>query len=210
MLYKKIVGTFVFLFMILGISLIGYYFTQAKFINNQNLLEFDGLLTNTLSDNGDYSISLKTSGAGTITVIANGSTNYVGSLTYGDIDKAINIPPFNHNMRLRVVADIVGNQAYAKSVKRIDGEGYGFAGDHVQIARATVTGIDIPGKKLIVDSGVAMITFHINNSTGFSGTTFSTLQIGEVVQIHGRDSGSYFLANLVVLKEKKIKTTVTK
>lgn len=218
MLYKKIIGSLVFLFMILGISLLGYYFVQAKFINSQNLLEFDGLLTNVVSsgDGGVSTITLQTSG-GEIKVIADNSTNYVGGLTYGDLDDAIN------DMRLRIVADIAAGKAYAKSIKEISGEGYGFGGDHVQITRAMVidkSELNATDKWIKVDTGVAIITFHITTSTNFSGTTFEELSYrddgdiynddGDIVQIHGRDSGNVFLASLVVLKEKKITTMLTK
>jgi hypothetical protein len=217
MIYKKVVGSFVFLFVILGISLAGYYFVQAKFINSQNLLEFDGLLKNISSEGGDkaFLITLQTSGGTVIMVHTDSSTNYVGNIKRKDLDDAIhNFLLNNIDMRLRIVADIVDNEAYAKSIKKVEGVGYGFEGDHVQITRAMVIdkGEDLNGDNqwFKVDTGVAEITFRVITSTDFSGITFEDLKAGNIVQIHGRDSGNVFLASLVVLKEKNINTYLTK
>ena len=197
--YKKSVGTLVFAVLIAGIALVGFSGVGAQFINNPNdKLHFDGLV----GQIGPlpFHLTLVTSGTEPITVHASEATNFVGGLNWGQIDVG------DH---LKIIADLENGRMEAKLIKKIEGgSGYGTAGDVIKIAPAEL--ISKTSNTFTIDSGAAVITFYVDVSTKFIGSSFADLNPGDVIEVKGVDSGTNFLARRVILRKKVINTGLNK
>lgn len=193
--YKKSIGTLVFTALIMGVALVGFTMVKAQFFNNPNdNLDFDGLV----SAKGPlpFHLTLVTSGAEPITVHANATTIFVDGLEWRHIDVG------DH---LKVIADLENGRLEAKLIKKIEGgTGYGTAGDAVEIAPSEL--ISKTSNTFTIDSGAAVITFYVDPLTNFIGSSFANLNLGDVIEVKGVDSGTNFLARRVILRKKNIDT----
>ena len=198
--YKKSIGTLVFAVLILGVALVGFSVVRAQFINNPNdKLHFDGIVSQI--GPSPFHLTLVTSGTEPVTVHASVATNFTGGLEWRHIDVG------DH---LKVIADLENGRLEAKLIKKIEGgSGYGTAGDVVKIAPSELiskTSNTFTIDSGAADSGAAVITFYVDASTKFIGSSFANLNPGDVIQVKGVDSGTNFLARRVILRKKKINT----
>jgi len=183
---KKIIGTFLFSAFVVGVSLAGFSLAGAHFFNGFRNIHFDGIVNTVNTSN--FEMILLTSGTDPVTVQINEHTVFTGGLSYEDILLG------DH---LKVFAKTRDGVNIAKVVRRVDGgTGYGTAGDMVHVSQATV--VSKTADTFTVDSGTANITFRITSATRFIRTNFSSLSAGDSVMVNGTDSGTEFLAKIVV------------
>lgn len=189
MFYKKLLGTLILILLITGVSFTTYNFVDAKFINTESSLNFDGLVTAVTPS----SLTLSTSGTEPIEVLINKKTSFVGKLKFQDIK-------VGDHLKINAVSS--GGSVKAKTVKLVShGSGYGTIGDRVYIEDAVVTSKNTTKRTITVNSGDAIITIQINISTNFDKTSFSQIKIGDELQVTGTDSGENFIAKDIKLKK---------
>lgn len=183
---QKIIGTSIMAVFIISLTLAGFSFAQAQFMDNHTSV-IDGL------------VSAKT--ATTVTLLTSGTEPIVLTIDENTV--------FTKNMSLDNV--LVGGTVNA-TVKNISGQlvakvirinnttGYGFAGDIVQIHDSKFVSKSEANQTVTVTSDLTTITFHITSSTKFTNTSFAELATGDTLQIHGTDSGTSFLAQHIILQ----------
>lgn len=196
---KKLIGTGVFALLVVGVFAAAASFVQAKFVENPGTLVFDGLVSDSpipIENGKKFELVLLTSGTEPVSVLTNKKTRFTGGISGAD-----DVVPGDH---LKIEAKVNDGVNTAKVVKLVesDASGYGTAGDKVFVARATVLSKTSNPNTFTVESAAATVTFRVNSSTKFLFTTFDKLSDGDKVMVQGRDSGSEFVAKLVVKLNK--------
>jgi F0F1-type ATP synthase assembly protein I len=179
---RKIIGTSLMTIMIISLSLVGFSYAQAQFLDLKKIANVDGIIDSISAT----SLTLHTNGSESIVFNINNHTVFTQNMTYLD---------FSPGESVKVIAKIRNHVATAKVIKKIGSAGYGCHGDHVFIRTAEITNID--GDTVTISSDLAIITFRISAATWFVNTPFADLVVGDRIQVNGYDSGVEFLANAV-------------
>ena len=178
---KKIAGTLFLLAVIAGGSFAAMpEEVRATFINSIFGLNVDGIVDQI----NDSMLILLTNGSEPLYINISNRTRIInGPVQPGD--------------QVKVIARISGNgNITARIIRRANEGQYGTKGDPVIVQKANVVskGDDF----LVVESNVGEITFAITPRTRFVRKSFEHLEPGDMVRVIGRDSGSEFVARLVI------------
>jgi hypothetical protein len=185
---KKIFGTAALGLLVAAITLSGLSVAQARFIDNNNTSNVDGVVTAKDID----SLTIMNSGSEAIQMIINDDTVFTANKSFADIFIGSSINAIiKHGSGLPL----------AKVIKINDGNGYGQPGDHLQVHRCEIISKSANDHTLTVKTGISVSIFHINTATKFMKTSFSDLKPGDIVDIMGHDSGQDFLADHVILQK---------
>ena len=181
---KKIVGTLV----LLSLAAVGFFLAapdiRAQFIDPRGSLIFDG----TVSSTTPTTVTLLTDGTAPITVNVTNKTVFTGGKKLADLVPGDSV---------KVIARDTSSNPQARVIQTNAGSGgYGNAGDMAFVANGRITAKT--ASSITVQTDSATVTYRITSSTRFIRSSLASLNIGDRVQIIGRDSGSDFVARFVL------------
>ncbi len=179
---RKIIGTFLMFLIIISLSMIGFSYAQAQFLDLKKITNVDGLVDAISATQ----LTLHTNGSEPIVFQINSHTVFAQNMTYHDIHPGDSI---------NILARVNNHRILAKLIKKNNSAGYGCQGQYVFIRTAHVS--EIGGNTITVTDNFAVTTFTITASTWFVNVNFGDISIGDRLQISGYDSGSEFLANAI-------------
>lgn len=179
---KKLIGTGILAILLLAGLLASGSSVFAQFIQSSNSLIIDGVVSSV----GASSFSVSTSGANPVTITVDSRTVFPGNglalagISFGD--------------RVSVIARGTPSPV-ARIVRKLSGVGYGTSGDRIIFNTAVVTAKT--ANSFTVNTGTTLATFQVTPSTVFARVNFSTLAVGNTIQVIGTDAGTGFRADLV-------------
>jgi len=183
---QKVIGTSIIAAFIISLTLAGFSFAQAQFMDNHTSV-IDGLVV----DKSTNTVTLSTSGTEDFILTIDSGTVFNKNMSFANvlIGGTINATVRNIN-----------GVNVAKVIRINNATGYGFAGEIVQIHDSKFVSKSAAEQTITVKSELTTITFHITPSTKFINTSFDELTEGNTLQIHGTDSGTSFLAQNIILQ----------
>mgnify|MGYP003385645125 CR=1 FL=1 len=175
---KKLIGSLV----VASALTLGIFGTakasQAFFLGTNKQLIFDA----TVGSVGTNSVTVYTTSSSPITLQINNRTRFSNRGSLGSLSPGDQIKVFARRSGGQLVATLINRPANQTS-------GYGTAGDLALVQRGTVTAKTADTFTVQLGTGVS-VTFHVNSSTRFFGTSFAGLTTGQRVLVIGRDTGS--------------------
>ena len=181
---KKVLGTAVYLGLLVLISSAAAYGVQAKFLNTSRLINFEGVVTQVLG----YSLTVQAAGNSVVTVNGIPGSTIIG----GDAEDWADFAPGDG---ITVLGIQEGDAVTARIIKKIAGAGYGAQGPSVMLSRGKV--VAKGSSSFSVDIGSTVVTVQVSLTTRFMGGSFPGLTVGKTVSVIGHDTGTQVIATTV-------------
>lgn len=187
-LKTKVLGTFVFVVLALGVSFMSYSNAFAKLVTQGTKVNATGTILS--MDTEAQSFVFQGTATGVVTVYVTEGTMFGGNLA--------GLSDLSAGDTIQVVNQKTEGVNYALKIREINtGAGYGYGPNQVSIAKAMV--VSTSENHVLVAVGQTNIDITVNAATTFVGTTFENIAAGDMLMITGADTGTEYVADMVTL-----------
>lgn len=182
---KKIIGTFIFSFLVLSVLSVSTGVVQAQFINKGEKLTFDGILIEVKNNH----LLVDTNGTEPFKVQINNNTKFKPKKTTVD-----DMVPGDH---VFIKANRQGNNYVASSVDVKDQEHSYGTNPNISVMEGLI--VSKAADRLVIkpDGNKPNVTFFLTGATEFVKRPFALLKKNDRVRIKGHDDGTKFVADKV-------------
>jgi hypothetical protein len=187
-LKTKVLGTFVFVVLALGVSFMSYSNAFAKLVTQGTKVNATGTILS--MDTEAQSFVFQGTATGVVTVYVTEDTVFGSNLT--------GLADLSAGDTIQLVDQKTEGINYALKIREINsGAGYGYGTNQVSVAKAMV--VSTSENHILVAIGQTNIDITVNAATTFVGTTFEDIAAGDKVMITGSDTGTAYVADMITL-----------
>lgn len=187
-LKTKVLGTFVFVVLALGVSFMSYSNAFAKLVTQGTKVNATGTILS--MDTEAQSFVFQGTATGVVTVYVTEDTVFGSNLA--------GLADLSAGDTIQLVDQKTEGINYALKIREINsGAGYGYGTNQVSVAKAMV--VSTSENHILVAIGQTNIDITVNAATTFVGTTFEDIAAGDKVMITGSDTGTAYVADMITL-----------